>query len=85
MYIKNEKVFQFLRDLAQIYLPAFALLFATMGDIWKWPYNDEIAASIIAIDTFIGACLKVSTNQYMKVTNGGEDYERKSGKNNSDS
>ena len=75
MYIKSEKVYQFLHDLAQIYLPAFAAFYATMGDTWNLPYSHEITATIIALDTFMGACLKVSTNRYIKATRGGEDYE----------
>ena len=50
-----------------IVLPAIATLWFTLGKIWGFPYLAEIEATIIAIDTFLGALLGVSTLQYNKL------------------
>lgn len=50
---------------AQIVLPAVVAFVATIGKIWGLPYYVEISASIAAIDTLLGACLKYSSANYI--------------------
>ena len=60
----SNKVYDILKYIAQIVLPALATLWATLGKIWGWPLVTEIAATICAVDTFMGVLLKLSTDQY---------------------
>ena len=62
----SNKVYDILKDIALIVLPALATLYAALAKIWGLPYEVAIPATIMAIDTFLGAILKVSTNQYNK-------------------
>lgn len=62
----SNKVYDILKFVAQIVLPALATLWAALGKIWGWPLVTEITATICAVDTFIGALLKVSSMQYNK-------------------
>jgi len=62
----SNKMYDVLKYIAQIVLPALATLWATLGKIWGWPLVTEIAATICAVDTFMGICLKISTDQYNK-------------------
>ena len=71
-----DKLYDCLKWLCIIGLPALATLWYALGKIWAWnnvPVN-EIEATIIAIDTFLGAILGISTIQYQKgiTANGGE-------------
>lgn len=61
-----NKVYDVLKWIALIALPALATLWLALGQIWVFPYVNEIGATIIAIDTFLGALLGVSTLTYRK-------------------
>lgn len=61
-----NKVYDILKWIALIALPALATLWLALGQIWGFPYVNEIGATIIAIDTFLGALLGVSTITYRK-------------------
>lgn len=60
----DNKVYDILKEIALIVLPALAVLYATLGDIWGLPYVAEIPATIMGIDTFLGAVLHISTKNY---------------------
>ena len=62
----SNKVFDILAYIQRIVLPALATLWASLGKIWGWPLVTEITATICAVDLFMGALLKISTNQYNK-------------------
>ena len=60
----SNKVYDILKFIAQIVLPALATLWAALGKIWGWPLVTEITATICAVDTFLGALLGISSNRY---------------------
>lgn len=62
----NNKMYDILKYVAQIVLPALGTLYAALSGIWGFPYGDQVVGTIMAIDTFIGALLMISTNQYNK-------------------
>ncbi len=62
--IVNNKTYDALKFIALIVLPAAATLYSTIGNIWNLPYPAEIGATIMAIDTFLGAVLKLSSDVY---------------------
>lgn len=64
--ILNNKVYDVLKFIAQIVLPAIATLYITVANIWGLPYGEQISGTIMAIDTFLGALLMISTNVYNK-------------------
>lgn len=61
-----DKVYDILKWVALIVLPAIATLYGVLASIWGFPYGDQIVATITAIDTFMGALLGVSTYKYNK-------------------
>lgn len=61
-----DRVYDILKWVALIVLPAIATLYGVLASIWGLPYGDQIVATTTAIDTFIGALLGVSTYQYNK-------------------
>ena len=60
----NNKTYDILKDIALYVMPALATLILTLGSIWGIPYAEAIAATITALDTFIGAVLKISSKVY---------------------
>ena len=62
----SNKVYDILKELAQIWLPAIATLYFTLASIWGFPYAEQIVGTISAIDVFLGAVLKISTINYLK-------------------
>ena len=60
----NNKTYDILKDIALYVLPALATFILALGNIWGIPYAEAIVATITAIDTFLGAVLKISTNKY---------------------
>lgn len=64
MMIINNKVYDQLKWIALILLPGTATLYLALGQIWGWPYGNEVSGTIMAIDTFLGMMLGISTANY---------------------
>jgi len=62
----TDKMYDLLKWVAQILLPAVATLYFAIAQIWGLPYGEEIVGTITAIDAFLGALLGISTYQYNK-------------------
>lgn len=60
----NNKVYNVMKWIALILLPALSTLIMSLGDIWAIPYKEQIALTITAIDTFLGAILAISSASY---------------------
>ncbi len=61
-----DKVYDILKAIAMIILPALGTLYFALAGIWGWPYAEQIVGTITAIDTFLGVILGISTMQYKK-------------------
>ena len=64
--ILNNKVYDILKYIAQIVLPALATFYFAIAKIWGLPYGEEIVGTISAIDCLLGALLGISTHYYDK-------------------
>ena len=62
----NSKVYDILKWITMIVLPALATAYVGLSAIWGWPYADEIAKTTAVICTLLGALLGISTAQYNK-------------------
>lgn len=60
----TNQTYDLLKWLALIALPAVVTFVAALGEIWGLPYSAQIAATIAAVDAFLGACLQVSSSNY---------------------
>lgn len=65
MVLKNS-VYDVLKWIAQILLPAIGTLYFALAQIWGFPYAEQIVGTITAIDCFLGALLGISSMQYKK-------------------
>ena len=59
-YLLSDKVYQILKWVALIVLPAVAALISVVGPVWGMPYVDAIVTTINAVGVFIGALIGVS-------------------------
>lgn len=55
-----------LKWVALIGMPAFGTLYFTLAQIWDLPYGKEVVGTVVALNTFLGVCLQLSSNQYEK-------------------
>ena len=62
----SNKVYNVLKWIAMLFLPALGTLYFALAGIWGLPYGEQIVGTITAIDTFLGVILGISTAQYNK-------------------
>lgn len=59
----SNKTYDALKVIALIILPLAALI-TSLSDIWGIPYGQQISQTLIAVDVFLGAILKRSSDKY---------------------
>lgn len=66
----NDKLYNVLKWVTIIALPAIGTLYFTLSGIWGFPYAEQVIGTITAISTFLGVILGISTSQYNKSKKG---------------
>ena len=62
----SNRLYDCLKYIAQIALPAIGALYFALSQIWWLPYGEEVVGTITAVDAFLGALLGISTMLYNK-------------------
>ena len=62
----TNKIYDVLKYIALIVLPAIGTLYFAVAGIWGLPYGEQVAGTITAIDTCLGALLGLSAHKYNK-------------------
>ena len=62
----SNEVYDVLKFVAQVALPAAGTLYFALAGIWRFPYGEEIVGTVTAIDAFLGVLLGISTSNYYK-------------------
>ena len=62
----SNNLYDKLKWIAQILLPALGTLYFALAGIWNFPYGEQIVGTITAVDTFLGVILGISTLDYNK-------------------
>lgn len=65
----SNKVYDILKWIAMVVLPACATLYFALAGIWGFPFGEQIVGTITAVDTFLGVILGISSAKYHKTTN----------------
>lgn len=60
----KQTIYDTLKWIAQILLPALGALYAALAGIWGWPYAEAVVGSISAVDVFLGAVLMLDSRRY---------------------
>lgn len=62
----SNKLYDVLKWIALVVLPALASLYIGLGQFWTIPYPEQIAGTIMLVDAFLGAILGISSINYAK-------------------
>lgn len=62
----NSKVYDTLKFIACIVMPAFGALYLALADTWGLPCGEEIVATTSAVATFMSAVLMINSASYHK-------------------
>ena len=62
----SNSMYDKLKWIAQILLPAIGTLYFALAQIWGLPFAEQIVGTITALDCFLGAILGISTAAYNK-------------------
>lgn len=65
----SNKVYNILKYISVIVIPAIVLFINTLGQIWGWKHTPEISATVSALGVFIGALIQISSAKYNKSQN----------------
>lgn len=60
----SNKVYDILKWVAQVVLPALGTLYFGLSQIWSWPASDKVIGTITAVDAFLGLLLGFSSYSY---------------------
>lgn len=63
-----NKVYDILKWVAQLLLPAVGTLYFALAQIWGLPYSEQLVGTITAVDAFLGVLLGISTASYKRST-----------------
>ena len=62
----SNKLYDVLKWIATVVLPAIGTLYFALAGIWNFPYADQVVGTITAVVTFLGIVLGISSAQYHK-------------------
>lgn len=65
----SNKTYDILKFVAQIVLPALATCIVAIFTIWSIPYGESIGATLMAVDTLLGAILHGVSKNYIPEEN----------------
>jgi hypothetical protein len=60
----NGGLYDAAKAFALVWLPALGTLYFTLAQIWGLPAAEEVTGTILAVDTFLGVVLKISSTQH---------------------
>lgn len=64
----SNKVYDILKWIALIVLPAIGTMYFTLSNIWGLPYGEEVVGTLASVEVFVGAVLQISNANYKKTT-----------------
>lgn len=62
----SNKLYDILKWIAMILLPAIGTFYFALAGIWNFPYAEQVVGTITAVDTFLGALLGIASATYNK-------------------
>lgn len=59
-----NKVYDVLKWVTMVLLPAVGVLYATLAPVWNMPAAEQVGTTIMAVTVFLGALLQLSNAVY---------------------
>lgn len=66
----SSKLYDSLKFVAQILLPALGTLYAALAALWGLPAVEAVSGTVLAVDTFLGGLLHLSAASYSGTAKG---------------
>ena len=60
-YWLPDRVYDVIKFIVTVVMPAVSVLYAGLAGIWGWPYADEVTRTIAVVYTFLCAIIGIST------------------------
>lgn len=60
-YILPDKLYDLIKYVVTIILPAISVAYVGLAAIWGWPYADEVSRTFAVVYTFLCAVMGFST------------------------
>lgn len=60
----NNSMYDVMKWIVTLVLPALGTLYFTLSQIWGLPYGEEVVGTLTAISLFLGTILKISSSNY---------------------
>ena len=74
MMLMNNKLYDTLKWVTMVVIPALATAYVGLSGVWGWPYADQVAKTATVVCTLLGALLGISTAEYNRLKQ--EDQEK---------
>ena len=62
-----DNVYDVLKWVCLIFLPAFSTAYSALAGIWNLPFAEQIPATITVISLFLGTLIGVSAAEYNRI------------------
>lgn len=62
--VLSDKLYDGLKQVAQVILPGLGALYFGLAQIWGLPYAEEVVGTLAVVDVFLGLLLSLSTKRY---------------------
>ena len=63
-FILGSALYDKVKFLVQVLLPAVGTLYFTLGNVWGWPNIEEVLGSLTAVGLFLGTVVGISSASY---------------------
>lgn len=63
----DDKTYDLLKWLVLVVLPGLGTCYATLAQIWGWPYFEAIPGTLQALCFLLGSMIGISTAEYRRV------------------
>lgn len=64
----NSKVFDWLRTICEVILPALSTAYYGLAKLWGWGYATEICGTLAILATFIGAFVNIQRDRFNRLS-----------------
>ena len=62
----SDNVYNTLKYIVIIFMPAISVLYVSLGTIWGWPFVNQVRDTLDAVQMFLASALMVSAAEYNK-------------------
>lgn len=66
MMMLPDRIYDLMKWLTLVVIPALTTAYVGLSGVWGWPYAEEVAKTSAVICTLLGALLGISTAEYNK-------------------